>query len=338
MEGSHLLRVHDTGTAVLNETDFVYAAMEMPDDDVSEIASRRGIDLEEAKNIVRFTAGALEYLHSRGLRHGGVRPANILVASGTFKLSADTLAVADEATRTNDLRDLGATITEMMTGDTSETAINHLPVPLRQAAICCFQSPTNGCTASRVVQTITEGESPTAAQDGSTAVDTSEFSPIGLLRQRWPVFALAAACLCAVAFLASRKPAAPESAATPMARQQPLPMVEKPTPSIVQQTRQPTATSESAERAAPVRANRANSWAVIAATYAKFEPAQKRLERLHQRSANLEGHVYPPPGRDGPYYVVLGSGLSSHAAHKLRNRAVRLGAPRDTYVTRLRER
>jgi hypothetical protein len=69
---------------------------------------------------------------------------------------------------------------------------------------------------------------------------------------------------------------------------------------------------------------------VIAATYSDFDAAQKRAHSLSRR---VKAHVYPPHGSGNRYYVVLGSGLSSEAARQLRGRAIRMGAPHDTYVT-----
>jgi hypothetical protein len=77
---------------------------------------------------------------------------------------------------------------------------------------------------------------------------------------------------------------------------------------------------------------------VIAATYANFEAAQKRAGSLQKRSGQLKASVFPPDGQGRYYFVVLGSGMSQKQAENLRSRAVQLGAPRDTYVTKLADR
>lgn len=78
------------------------------------------------------------------------------------------------------------------------------------------------------------------------------------------------------------------------------------------------------------------SWAVVAATYGNFNGAEKRAAEMRKRT-RLQAHVFPAAGHGRLYFVVLGSGLSQDAAERLRRHALSLGAPRDTYVTKLDE-
>jgi hypothetical protein len=91
---------------------------------------------------------------------------------------------------------------------------------------------------------------------------------------------------------------------------------------------------------APPRAAAASSkgsWAVIAATYSSFGAAAKRADALRKLSPRLRPHVFPREGEGRRYYVVLGSSLTQDAAQRLRALATSLGAPKDTYVTKLDE-
>ena len=84
-------------------------------------------------------------------------------------------------------------------------------------------------------------------------------------------------------------------------------------------------------------AGRSAPWAVVAATYTNFSAAEKRATQIHKHSPRLEAHVFPPAGQSRLYFVVLGSGLNKDEAERLRRTALALGAPRDTYVTKLDE-
>ena len=117
---------------------FTYAALELPDDDVAEILSRRTFAADQATAIVAAAATALESLHDRGLRHGAVSPSNILFIGDVPKLSVDTLFPSDEVGRDADLRQLGATITQMMTGETTQEAAAQLASPLREVTLGCW--------------------------------------------------------------------------------------------------------------------------------------------------------------------------------------------------------
>lgn len=324
----HLLRVYESGPVVIGDTRFVYSAVELPDDDVSEILSRRSLTANEVRAIVAAAAGALDYLHGRGLRHGAVRPSNILFAGETPKLSIDTLGPADEAARDLDLHQLGTTITEMFTGETTRQAADRLPPSLQEVAVGCFGGSAAGWTAARVVQAVTRSEPPTAAAAAPQAEARSEPPLTGILRRRWPVLALAVVSLIAILFISRRDAPAPAPAQASAPQSPALPPVEKPSPTRIEQ---PTFSAK------PARSDRSPVWAVIAATYLNYDAAQNRANRMMKQSPGIQAHVYPDNGKGNRYFVVLGSGLSSDAADDLRRRAINLGAPRDAYVTKLRE-
>ena len=227
----------------------------------------------------------------------------------------DTLVPSDEAGRDADLRQLGATITEMMTGETTQEAAAQLASPLREVTLGCWTGSAGGWTAARVRQVASGRPWPAILDRPAASPKHVPAPPVsGIIRQRWPVFTLALVAIVAIVVFLARRDTAPSNAA-------PLAPVAVPP---VQQGAVP-----------PVRQARPPAWAVIAATYSSFDAAQKRAHKLQQHSRGLKAHVYPPKGHGNRYYVVLGSASSSSAARQMRKRVVRMGAPRDTYVTLL---
>ena len=76
-------------------------------------------------------------------------------------------------------------------------------------------------------------------------------------------------------------------------------------------------------------------WRVIAYTYRKEAQAQHKAEVLRQQVPQLSPGVFALHGRE-PYLVTLGGVMSKADAFALRNQAVRLGMPRDTYAQNYR--
>jgi hypothetical protein len=262
-------------------------------------------------------ASALEYRHGRGLRHGAVCPSNIVFVGSAAKLAVDTLSVSDDAGRDADLHQLGTTITEVMTGQTTGDAANELPPVLREIAIGCWSGSDRQWTASRIAR-VASGQLGAATPESAAPLALQQppsQSIVDRLRRRWPVLALAGAILVALLFML-RRDTPPNATVTP-APQQAVP---------------PPAVTPVIEPERSARKDRDKAWAVVAAAYSDFEAARKRA---HKFPRALRAHVYPAQPNGNRYYVVLGSGLSADAARKLRVRAIRMGAPRDTYVTLL---
>jgi len=76
-------------------------------------------------------------------------------------------------------------------------------------------------------------------------------------------------------------------------------------------------------------------WAVIAATYASYDAAEKRAAQINAAQHRVAASVLPHRGEGARYYVVLGTASSSKEAARIKARATGAGTPRDTYVTRL---
>lgn len=257
----HLMRVRATGETNLDGTRVAYAVLDLPDDDLGEIMSRRTPDASESVALHTAIAGALDYLHRRGFRHGAIVPSNIFLVRDQVKLAVDSISPASEADQQTDLQQL--------------ESLGLPPLPVANETPRQYGRPIAAAAAVAIALLI------------------------GYLLIHRQV-----------------QPPAPQPTAIP--KRQP-----------VAQPQPPPATRSFA-------AVRRPSWAVVAATYGNFSGAEKRAAEIRKR-ARLQARVFPAAGHGRLYFVVLGSGLSQDAAERLRRHALALGAPRDTYVTKLDE-
>lgn len=85
-------------------------------------------------------------------------------------------------------------------------------------------------------------------------------------------------------------------------------------------------------KTAPAASGAAGNWRVVVFTYQLRKDAEQRARILSQRYAQLQPGV-TPLGKD--FVVTLGQPMSREAAAALRNRAVKMGLPRDTYALKM---
>ncbi|HTW46789.1 MAG TPA: hypothetical protein VMD92_02510, partial [Acidobacteriaceae bacterium] len=76
-------------------------------------------------------------------------------------------------------------------------------------------------------------------------------------------------------------------------------------------------------------------WRVIAYTYLHEAQAQHKAEAIRQRFPQLSPGIFALHGK-APYLVTLGGVMSRADAFALRNKAVQMGLPRDTYAQNYR--
>lgn len=76
-------------------------------------------------------------------------------------------------------------------------------------------------------------------------------------------------------------------------------------------------------------------WRVVAYTYMHEDQAQHKAETIRQRYPQLAPGVFALHGK-APYLVTLGGVMSKADAFALRNKAVQMGLPRDTYAQNYR--
>jgi hypothetical protein len=361
-----LLRLRETGETEVDGVPVNYAVLTLPDDDVGEILATRKLSEEETRAMLARAAAALTYLHGCGLRHGSVTPPNVFVVGSDVRLGVDTIAPAGDSGRGEDIRQLGGTLIEALTGKRDPAAAGELPAPLAEIARGCLESPGGEWTAARVALALKKP--PVEPQPDPEPLRIMEPEAGG---QRW-IYAAAAglAVLVGFGYWLIRPPAheqAAKPAPPPVAAAAPAP-VNKPSP-IEPQTQavkpapvpaQPRETkpvqhetqfakreTQPAEQPRPRTEQEAdrrsaavepvNSWAVIGAAYGSYGAAQHRASNVQKLLEKAKVHVFPNDGKGSMYYVVLGSGMTKAEAERLRDRAIRSGAPRDSYVTKIRE-
>jgi serine/threonine protein kinase len=346
-----LLSVYETGEAELDGDPVAYAALDLPDDDLSEVLERRKLNADEARSMFASVAGALDYLHKRGLRHDAVSPPNLFLVGNEVKLSVDTIAPTNGAGADTDLRQFGGTLVEAITGNAvaangddprQSGAVAQLPPPFYEVAVGCLNnSPDPHWSAARIRDILSAR--PTQVQQRAARKIERSSGPKSRLWIVGVIGAVAAGLLAAYLFIGKTAPQQPKPARTATAAPPPR-TVPAPTPVNVRPVEKPSpARVVDSHAAAPVRqratpaADAKESWAVIAATYNNFSAAEKRAAALRELSPRLHAHVFPREGAGKRYYVVLGSNLTQDAAQKLRELATSLGAPKDSYVTKLDE-
>ncbi len=73
-------------------------------------------------------------------------------------------------------------------------------------------------------------------------------------------------------------------------------------------------------------------WRVVLYTYNRAEDAQKKAHSLNAKHPDLAAEVFSPDGHGAPYLITVGGHMSRADALHLRQRAVRMGMPRDSYI------
>jgi SPOR domain len=327
----HLITLYDCGETEVDGALVDYAAFEHPDDTVGEILTGRLLDIDEARAMTSSAASALAYLHEKSLRHGAVIAPNMFIVGEAVKLGVDMIAAADGGSRESDLKQLGATLVEAMAGTTSPDAARRLPKPFRAIAFGCLEPERRHWTADSVLEVL-------AGRSKSTFDFDPVLQPIRRAwetlagRRRWVIAGVAGLALAGVLLYRSvNRP--PKAVTEPVTVVAPAP---RPSPA----TRQPAPVSiegASARKKPETPSASRGSWAVIAAAYRSYGSAQSRAQQIARKAPRLRPRVYPPAGRGNLYYVVLGSGMTQREAEVLRRNARQAGAPRDTYVTILKE-
>jgi len=75
-----------------------------------------------------------------------------------------------------------------------------------------------------------------------------------------------------------------------------------------------------------------NIWFVIVGSHLKLEDAERQATSINHDMKGFHGEVYEPYGENPYYAVVIGANLSLNEAKDLKNKAIKAGLPRDTYL------
>lgn len=93
----NLLKLFSGGRCKVDGNYLIYLVMEYAEEDLSQILPQRPLTPEETRDMLGPVLDALEYLHCKGLVHGGLKPANILATGDRLKLSSDAISRVGEA-------------------------------------------------------------------------------------------------------------------------------------------------------------------------------------------------------------------------------------------------
>lgn len=94
----HLVRIFESGRCRLGGLPYLYSVMEYSDQNLAQLLLNRALTADEARDMLLPIVNALEFLHDRGLVHGGLKPANILVVGDQLKLASDTICGVGDVT------------------------------------------------------------------------------------------------------------------------------------------------------------------------------------------------------------------------------------------------
>lgn len=97
-----LLQLMESGRCTIHGTDVVYVLTERADTFLSAIILRKPLKPSEVKLILDPVVDALMFLHENGFGHGSVRPSNIVLVNGEWKLTSEKMASGEVAGRKPD--------------------------------------------------------------------------------------------------------------------------------------------------------------------------------------------------------------------------------------------
>ncbi|HEY3627188.1 MAG TPA: TonB family protein [Terracidiphilus sp.] len=87
----HLMRIFDSGRADVGGVEVLYVVTEYAEESLAQVIPERPLSTVEAREMLVPVLDALAHLHSRGLVHGRIKPANIMVAGDRLKLPIESL-------------------------------------------------------------------------------------------------------------------------------------------------------------------------------------------------------------------------------------------------------
>lgn len=208
---------------------------------------------------------------------------------------------------------------------------------------------------SNVVPTPIQDESVEAVPRGQYQTEAHRFVPGSVStaaarpqRRTWAILAIALLIVLALIWLARpKKSAQPDSVAssavkTAPPKQQSAAPVQKPgvpaqvppAPKAATGTSGARTPDEQSTRSAgqPTQYLNGPIWRVVIYTYDNAADAQTRAQAINGKHPDLKAEVFSPNGNEGPYLVAIGGQMSRNDAVTLRQKALRLGLPRDTYI------
>lgn len=254
----HLIRLFEWGRCQIGDTRLLYVVMEYAEENLAEILPLRPLSANEASEMLRPAAEALDSLHRAGFVHGRIKPSNILAVGNQLKISADTLRKNDDpdnlracsaydapevaatgASPAGDIWSLGTTLVAVLTQKEPQTAPGKpgavtvpetIPQPLREIARKCLQrDPRQRGTADSILNQLLAS----APQTQAAGASMSQARGPRYRERRWLLVAIVlllfVAALLGIKF-ANHAPAVPAVETRPVTTPAATPAAQSPAP------------------------------------------------------------------------------------------------------------
>lgn len=203
-----LLHIMDTGRDTIEGTALVYVVTERTEGTLSGIP-RNALDATKVRGFLEPIVDALAFIHDKGLVHGNVKPANIVLVGEQWKLASDDMVGPNESapdrepdtydapefsvgkmTSASDMWSLGMIVVETCAQRTpvwDRTAIGDLgipdwlPQPFRQIAReCLVWDPAQRISIAKVKSLLTRDlppSQPPVSHSVATALEETPTAP-----------------------------------------------------------------------------------------------------------------------------------------------------------------
>ena len=354
------------GRVLVEGAEAIYVVLARADERLNRVIGERPLGTEEAREVLDVLVSALTYLHGQGLVHGSVSPEQVFAFGNSIKLStmcvraihtpgpidlAPAKYLAPESatanlTPTADVWCLGATLFEALTqrpySSEKQSEIARIQQPFAAVIQRCFRAdpairpplnellrkdppPTPVSPAVVPSKPIRPSAPQSEARIGRRRPEpaTKSDPPI---RRIWIFAAIGIVVVALVIWAALPRHTAKTVAgpATPAKTSWPTRTVGETATSEPVQTKVIPASKQAPS------ANPAN-WRVILYTYAREQDAQQKAKALNDKHPGLDATVFSP-SRGKLYLVVAGGPMTRAEAAKSRQRVMRMGMPRDSYI------
>jgi TonB family protein len=174
----NLIGIFASGRCDLDGIPLLYIVMEYAEEDLSQVLPNRALTAVEVREMLGPTLSALEYIHRQGCVHAHLKPANIMAAGDTLKISSDGIcrlgangrsapspydppeSANGIASPAGDVWSLGVTLVEALTQKLPAEAAE-LPEPFAEIAHHCLQpNPADRWTIADISKLLTEPRAP----------------------------------------------------------------------------------------------------------------------------------------------------------------------------------